>query len=214
MYQVTLLVSKNGRPDRTKSCTSSHKGIVRHLCRLRPTGDSPDNGPPFNSSAFEHPQGNPVEKFMRPLGKSMKAAHFNKQNKDEALNQMLSNYRATPHPSTGLPPGDVMFRSGYKKDFPRQTTGAKLIKESLKKDQAKREEKSTVINSSNHRTQTNVSPGDQVIFGPDIHKFVEIRGNEIILIHLSDDKIMKRHLDDVKLASSHNNHNVKTLCHH
>ena len=59
-----------------------------------------DNGPPFNSDAFAeystengiqhiktypyHPSGNPVENFMRPLGKSMKAAHQQKSNKEEA----------------------------------------------------------------------------------------------------------------------------------
>ena len=70
-----------------------------------------DNGPPFNSKRMSevaskrdielrfvpplHPNGNPVETFMKPLGKAMKA------------------YRQTPHPNTGIPPASMMFR-----DFP------------------------------------------------------------------------------------------------
>ena len=110
-----------------------------------------DNGPPFNSDAFAeystengiqhiktypyHPSGNPVENFMRPLGKSMKAAHQQKSNKEEALNQMLSSYRATPHPSTGIAPGNIMFRAGYKKDFPRIHVDEETIKAAIGADQ-------------------------------------------------------------------------------
>jgi len=77
-----------------------------------PKSHRTDNGPPFDSNAIEefskgrdvkhiktfpyHPQANPAETFMKPLGKSMKIAHYNKQDKSEALNQLLSNYRATP----------------------------------------------------------------------------------------------------------------------
>ena len=60
-----------------------------------------DNGPPFNSAGFKqfsddrgihhekafayHPQANPVEGFMKPLGKAMKIAHRNNLNKSKAL---------------------------------------------------------------------------------------------------------------------------------
>ena len=81
-----------------------------------------DNGPPFNSAMFQnysldkgidhktiypyHPQANPAERFMKPLGKSMKTAHFNKQNDQQALNAFLEPYRATPNIATGVTPGD------------------------------------------------------------------------------------------------------------
>ena len=187
-----------------------------------------DNGPPFNSEAFTqfsdnngithikthpyHPQGNPVENFMRPLGKSMKAAHYNKQNKDEALNQMLSNYRATPHPSTGIAPGDMMFRSGYKKDFPRRVVTANEIVEALEADRDLRTRKGDAMNESNHRCATIVVPGDNVLvrnmvrnkfdplFGPVLHKVIDIKGNGVTLLRSSDDKLVRRHLDDVKPA--------------
>ena len=92
-----------------------------------------DNGPPFNSQQFSdfsqlhaiehhkvfpyHPQANPVETLMKPLGKAMKIAHFNHQNKQKALNGFLSSYRLIPHPSTGEAPGDLLFRGGYQGRF-------------------------------------------------------------------------------------------------
>ena len=84
-----------------------------------------DNGPPFNSDEFkrystdkgiEHvrtypyrPAANPAETFMKPLGKTMKSAHYNNSDKEEALKELLSSYRATPHPATGEAPGAILF---------------------------------------------------------------------------------------------------------
>ena len=56
--------------------------------------------------------------MMKPMGKTLKAAHYNGQNKEEALNDFLGVYRATPHISTEVAPGDMIFRNGFAKDFP------------------------------------------------------------------------------------------------
>ena len=68
-----------------------------------------DNRPPFNSAAMKqftenraieqknipplHPSSNPVETFMKLVGKTMKIAKHNKVPKREALQQLLTNYR-------------------------------------------------------------------------------------------------------------------------
>ena len=91
-----------------------------------PDSQLSDNGPPFNSKAMEefaekrgielknipplHPSANPVETFMKPLGKTMKMAHHDKRSEQVALKHLLSNYRNTPHPATGLPPAAMLFR--------------------------------------------------------------------------------------------------------
>jgi hypothetical protein len=78
-----------------------------------PKSQLSDNGPPFNSEEMEkfankrdiklkktpplHPQSNPVETFMKPLGKTMKIAIQNNTREDTALTQLLHNYRDTPH---------------------------------------------------------------------------------------------------------------------
>ena len=94
-----------------------------------------DNGPPFNSAQMHHfaanksiklqmapplhPSSNPVETFMRPLGKAMKIAHQTGSPEREALESALNSYRHTPHPATGIPPAAMMFRDGQRYDLPR-----------------------------------------------------------------------------------------------
>ena len=67
-----------------------------------------DSGPPFDSTAFTqyshkkgikhetiypyHPQANPAERVMKPLGKALKAAHNTHQQPQEALNNFLIGY--------------------------------------------------------------------------------------------------------------------------
>ena len=79
-----------------------------------------DNGPTFSSAEFNsyskskgiehvltyphHPQGNPCETFMKPLGKALKAAFFNRDSAQQALDELLRAYRSTPHPATGEAP--------------------------------------------------------------------------------------------------------------
>ena len=57
---------------------------------------------------------------MRPLGKAMKIAPMNKNSEKETLNQLLKNYRDTPHPATGLVPAAMLFRDGKRTVFPRK----------------------------------------------------------------------------------------------
>ena len=96
-----------------------------------------DNGPPFNSHAMEnfaksrnielqkipplHPSANPVETFMKPLGKTMKTAKQTNISEKTALQQLLDNYRDTPHPATGIPPAAMLFRDGQHSVFPRRS---------------------------------------------------------------------------------------------
>ena len=93
-----------------------------------------DSGPPFNSKEMEdfaakrnislqkipplHPAADPVETFMRPLGKAMKIAYHNKVPENDALNHLLMNYRDTPHPAIGVAPAAMLFRNAHQSNFP------------------------------------------------------------------------------------------------
>ena len=109
-----------------------------------------DNGPPFNSSGFAkfsktrgiehvkvfpyHPQGNPSETFMKPLGKGMRAAIYENANKQNALDNLLAAYRSTPHPATGIPPGSFLLRDGYRTDFPIHTVSEEEVEKARHSD--------------------------------------------------------------------------------
>ena len=121
--------------------STSSKQVLPALAEIydnlgNPAVQISDNGPPFNSGEMEkfaadrniklqkipplHPQANPAETFMKPLGKTMKICHQNKNKEKDCLQQLLRNYRDTPHPATSVPPGAMLFRDGYQTDFPRQ----------------------------------------------------------------------------------------------
>ena len=107
----------------------------------------------------------------------------------------------------------MMFRYGYKKDFPRTTIEEETIKAALSADREAREARGREINSSNHRMETRVQPNQLVytrnmarnkfdpIFGPELYKVVDVKGNGTTLLRLSDSQIVRRHLDDVKEAT-------------
>ena len=187
-----------------------------------------DNGPPFNSKEFEsfskklavehetsapyHPQANPVEALMKPLGKCMKAAHVQQRDKTAALQEWLASYRATPHSSTGVAPGDIIFRHGYGHTFPKtgQLTDEQ-VKAALDLDAQNREDRDNELNLTRRRDSFTV--GDTVItrnhghtkfqpaFGPDSKTVVAIGDDGVVCMDKSG-VTQRRHQDDIKQAPS------------
>ena len=99
-----------------------------------PTAHLTENGPPVNSTEFTtfsknsdinhqtiypyHPQANPAEGIVKPLGKASKAVHFNGQPSENVFHDFLVGFRTTPHVATGVPPADFLFWDGYTANFP------------------------------------------------------------------------------------------------
>ena len=186
-----------------------------------------DNGPPFNSREFEefsrlmgikaeksypyHPEANPAEGFMKPLGKCMKAAHAAGLSKEQALSQLLANYRATPHSATSLAPGDVMFRHGYGGAFPRTTVPSdQEVRDAIDFDQAERENRDNSLNI-NRKDEPTLQIGDKVmqknnmrrkfdpVYGPEEHTVVDV-GKGGVTIQSNKGKKYVRHYNDVRAA--------------
>ena len=188
-----------------------------------------DNGPPFNGEKMKtfmsrnsiiheknfpyHPNANPVEALMKPLGKAMKIAFREGRNKKQALENFLSSYRATPHSSTGISPGDMLFRHGYCKDFPQTSiVGDEEVKQARMKDQENREARDNRGNLS----RMNLFPqvGDQVMtrnakkgkkfdptFGPQWMTVTEVEDGGLKCID-NEGREQRRHFDDVKLQNT------------
>ena len=184
-----------------------------------------DNGPPFNSEKFArfsedrgiahqktfpyHPQANPVESFMKPLGKAMKTAYSARLNKKIALEDFLATYRSTPHSSTGLAPGDILLRHGYAYEFPKSTPpNDDQVRAALENDRNVRSQRDEELNQGRRQEQVNV--GDQVLtknenknkfdpnFGP--HQMVVTSVQDGGVTCLGDEgTVQRRHQDDVKL---------------
>ena len=87
-----------------------------------------DNGPPFQSHAISKflksynikhrkitplwPRANAIcERFMRNINRVMRNSKVNGSNWKDDLEIFLSQYRATPHDSTGIPPAKLMLKT-------------------------------------------------------------------------------------------------------
>ena len=187
-----------------------------------------DNGPPFNSAEMEkfaknrdialvktpsgHPAPNNVETFMKPLAKAMKAGIENKHSEKTVLKELLQTYRDTPHPATGVSPGSMLFRDGYRTNLPRSCiteTQSSNVREKDKKDNLTRQENT---NSSRYYTSSKIKVGDKVLvrnyhrqkkFDPYFLRepflVIDVEKSKITVKRDSDAMKLIRHPDDIKI---------------
>jgi hypothetical protein len=187
-----------------------------------------DNGPPFNSVKMKnftdgrnitmqpvpprHPNANPSETFMRPLGKTLKIGHRNHQSEAQNVQEVLNSYRQTPHPSTGIPPADMMFRDGLRSTFPRRTVTDDLVAQSRQRDLKLKMKNEEEVNSSKYRQASSFRVGDRVLvrnykksskfdplFLPEPFVVTVIDGNSNKITIQAKGQILDRHPDDIKL---------------
>lgn len=114
----------------SSTCFPVNKERLKHVFATHgtPRRIETDNGPPFNSKDFEdfarlegfkhhkvtplHPEANgEVERLMQTMNKIEQIAHLQGKNKSEsqnAIHDMLTAYRSTPHPATGISPYEAM----------------------------------------------------------------------------------------------------------
>ena len=164
-YPVAVLLSKGTH---AKATINALDEIFTNFGR--PTRYRSDNGPPFNSVEFTsymenigasrdpsypyRPQSNPVETWMKPLGKCLKIANRNRKAKEQAIRDLLMAYRTTPHPATGLSPGEMLFRHGYRGAFPTRTKcSSSDFKKAVKKMKVDKDLRCAEINQSQKRKE-------------------------------------------------------------
>ena len=109
-----------------------------------------------------HPSSNPAEVFMRPLGKTMKIAHMNKNPEKYTLEQLLDNYRGTPYSATGLVPSAMLFSNDKHTSFPRQSVRERDIEIAREHDEQWKEERTEQINASKYRKEDVIELRDEL----------------------------------------------------
>ena len=144
-----------------------------------------DNGPPWQSDqirnfadhlGFRHrkitpfwPEGNAeAERFVRVIGKTLKAAKIESHPWKQALNQMLRNYRSSSHCTTGCTPASLMFGREVRTKLPQyempkqnQEARSKKAQTRDKKQKAKMKAAADKQRSSSHLRL--ISVGDKVL---------------------------------------------------
>ena len=94
---------------------------------------------------------------MKPLGKTMKIAHYNHEDEKKALQNLLENYRDTPHPATGVPPAAMLFRDSISNTFPRKSVADDVIHAARANDATQKLEYQEKANSSKYKKPADVS---------------------------------------------------------
>ncbi|ESP03022.1 hypothetical protein LOTGIDRAFT_156980 [Lottia gigantea] len=130
-----------------------------------------------------------------------------------ALSQLLSNYRDTPHPATGIAPSSMLFRDGHQSVFPRMTVSDSQVKEARHRDGLIKHRRAEKINDSKYRYQSLFKIGDRALlrnynktskfhptFLPDSCKVTHVddTGSFILLERQKDGRMFTRHPDDIK----------------
>ena len=110
-----------------------------------------------------HPSSNPVENFMRPLGKAMKIGRQQGHNEEKSLQSALNSYRQTPHPSTNIAPAAFLFRDGMKTNMPRISATDDDIKVATERDLKLKKANEEMINSSKYKKRSKFNVGDTVL---------------------------------------------------
>ena len=130
-YNLVAVDKRTRYPEVQQTHSTAFKPTKRGLKTMFATHGTPrqlesDNGPPFNSKEFvefaneegfhhhrvtpEHARVNgEVESFMKMLNKIEHISHFQGEDKQTAIQNMLTGYRSTPHPATGVTPYEELM---------------------------------------------------------------------------------------------------------
>ena len=127
---------------------------------------------------------------MKPRGKALKAALFNRDSAQQALDELLRAYHSTPHPATGEAPGNILLRNGYRCDYPRQAIDYQAVEESIQRDRDQKLARREEVNESRRRKAMEVSVGDEVLLRhyPKGRKFDPLYEDDIYEVVAVEDK--------------------------
>ena len=153
---------------------------------------------------------------MKPLGKAVKIALDTNRPLQQAIDDLLSDYRSTPHPATGVAPGYMLFRGGYNSIFPpTPSTTEQVIEEAKKQDIKQKQAANERINKSKWRKYPNIIQGNEVLalrlakrkkfqslYEPTPYTVFDVKGAQYTLVP-SDNSLSKqpiyRHASQIKL---------------
>ena len=130
-YNLVIIDKRTTYPEVEVVYSTAMKSTKEKLKKIFAAYGTPeqlesDNGPPFSSKEFAefaleegfkhhritplHPRANgEAESFMKLLNKTEQRAHLENKSTKIAIQELLTGYRSTPHPATGVTPYEAMM---------------------------------------------------------------------------------------------------------
>ena len=112
------------------------------------------------------PQANSEAKnFMKPLMKSVRAAHTEKKNWKREIYTFLLNYRATPYSTTGSPPSKLLFNRKIRTKLPQVVNIADKAKDNIvyQTDESAKAKMKLNADRSRQAKKSTIQVGDMVL---------------------------------------------------
>lgn len=156
------------------------------------------------------PQANgEVERQNRHLLKAMKIAKANGQDIQRALNVYQMAYRTTPHSTTGVSPGRLMYGRSIRCKLPELGETTRVDQELRDTDSERKQKCKDYADTRRNAKESDLEPGDQVLlqqrkrdkltttFEPEPYGIVQRYGNQVT-VESPDGVQYKRNMSQVK----------------
>ena len=166
----------------------------------------------------EHARANgEAESFMKLLNKTEQIAHIQGGDSNAAIQEMLTGYRSTPHPATGVTPYEALMNRQVRTKLDHQTTESnhESARDSAVNKRDKEYKQKTKQNAQNKNTkQHNFTIGDHVLlkqkktnkwstaFEPAFYTITQIDGSRIAARRITDGRDVYRDASQFKLANA------------
>ena len=173
-----------------------------------------DNGPPFNGTeahelqqyfrwagiehrptmSAEDPEANGLaEAFMKIVKKIWHTSTITGRDAMAEINKRLQAYRATPHPTTGKAPAELLYGGRYYRTrLPdkKQEPDSKVVKEAKESDRTNKMKQKKYKDSRQYVKPHNLKPGDLALLSqkqtkrdppyyPKPYRITEVRGHQV-----------------------------------
>ena len=120
---------------------------------------------------------------MSPLQKAIKTSVIEGKNYKQEINTFLRNYRACPHPSTGISPAEIMFNRPMKTLLP-QFSVKRPDKRIRKRDAKVKLKRKLYSDKEFGAKQSKSKPGDSVLVKqPKKNKLTQKKGSMVTVGH-------------------------------
>lgn len=239
-YNLVVTDKRTRYPEVERTPSTACKPTTERLKKMFATHGTPrtvdsDNGPPFNShefrefaeeEGFRHHRVTPLharangqaESFMKMLNKTEEIAELeagNDYEKKRRIQNMLTAYRSTPHPATGIAPYQAMMNRNVRTKLDhmnvkdRSEQDRRIDENDARYKQAAEDKRNKLPNVKSH----NFVVGDYVLikqnkrnkwstaYEPAFYIIYRIDGSSIAARRITDGKEIYRDSSHMKLAN-------------
>ena len=237
-YNLVVVDKRTRYPCVETVRSTSFQATAEKLKKIFATHGTPqrletDNGPPFQSKDFEafakaegfyhhrvtpgHPRANgQAESFMKVLNKTEQIAHLQGQNSTMAVQEMLTGYRSTPHPGTGITPYQALMNRQVRTKLDYTNPDEQASEQDLNIDKHDSVYKQKLKQSAENRNnkEHNFIIGDYVLlkqkkqnkwstaYEPVFYVIFKVTGSTVAARRVTDGREVHRDASQFKLANT------------